>query len=683
MNLRKAWSRAWTPRVVSRLAAVTLIGVLLAMAGVTFFTVYQDRESGEELRALNELADAYTRANAEFMKSQLAAVDVLAAPTAANVERFRERYLAAVAALDDIIRIGDPGDVERAAEMKSHFVPMSEVYLEVIEDALAIDVEDRTDYIIATTITRFYDVSMLEHLLYVPEGATVETPGQSISWGKYVQSLEHFSAEKNGEVETLAAALQDRQTRNATLLVFMQGTGVLLALVSLWGIRVFGQREARSEAELRQLRQAAHTDVLTGLHNRRAFEERLDQLGAARSNATGPAGLVMVDVDQFKLVNDTFGHDHGDRLLRAVADIMRDAFGHAAALFRVGGDEFAAIFPSADREDVHARAERARELAKERLGGVTLSLGVAVGDGTMMDASMLVQAADAAMYEAKMHGRNLVSLYDPASSGPPLFPAARVQAVRDLLIEGDLDVVFQPMWRLDGQFIFGYEALARPAPRYGLAGPRQAFEIAERLGRAAELDRLCLRRIFERAHALPGDALLFVNLSPAFLTHHSFDAAAVREEVARSGLDPAFVVFEVTERSSVPAEFIRPAVAALHAHGFRVALDDVGTGANGFDMLRTTPFEFVKIDRQVMLGAVDDEKSRAALLAILTFAREAGSLAVAEGIETDFLLRLVRSLDDGWVQPHRDLVYGMQGFLLGRPAAGFAQESASQMPHVA
>ncbi|GAB4324898.1 MAG: hypothetical protein Kow0010_07040 [Dehalococcoidia bacterium] len=679
---RRVMPNVWTPRILSRLAAVTLVGVLFAMAGVTLYTVYADRQAERELAHLDELAHAYARANAEFMKSQLAAIDIIGVPTAESVEVYRLRYLAAVAALDELIRIGEPEDVELATEMKSHYVPMSEAYIAIVEDALAADVEDRSEFIIAATVARFSEPDMLAHLFYVPDGATIQTPAATVSWDKYVQSLEHFSAQKTGEVAALSAAHEERQTRNATLLVFMEGSGVLLALISLWGIRVFGRREARAEAELRQLRMAAHTDVLTGLHNRRAFEEQIEQLAGSATNG-GEPGLVIVDVDQFKMVNDTWGHDHGDHLLRAVAGIMQEAFGDAATIYRVGGDEFAAIFSAAERDDVCGRAERARELARERLGGVTLSLGVVIGERAVVDAGMLVQAADAAMYEAKMHGRNLVSVYDPASSAAPLFPAARLQAVRDLLLEGDLDAVFQPMWRVDGRSIFAYEALSRPAARYGLAGPQQAFEVAERLGRAAELDRLCLRRILSRASALPPDALLFVNLSPYFLTHHSFDAVALREAVERAGLGAARVVFEVTERSPIPPEFVLPAVSALREQGFRVALDDVGTGANGFDMLRTIPFDFVKVDRQVMLGALDDEKSRAALLAILAFAREAGALAVAEGIENEELLGLVRRLDGGWVQPVRDLVYGMQGFLLGRPAAVFSRPAAHEMPHVA
>lgn len=683
MYARRFLPNVWTPRVLSRLAAFTLVGVLVAMAGVTFYTVSEDRSSTREVNRIDEIAHAYTGANAEFMKSQLAAIDIISAPTADSLEVYRQRYLAAVAALDAIIRIGEPDDIELATEMKSHYVPMSEAYLQVVEDALTADVDDLSEYIITATVVRFSSPDMAEHLFYIPEGATNRTLGQAVSWGKYVQSLEHFANEKLAAASALSASHESRQQRNASMLFVMNGAGILLALVCLWGIRVFGKREARAEAELRQLRQAAHTDVLTGLHNRRAFEEEIDRIAVRGGDASSQPALVIVDVDQFKSINDTWGHEHGDQLLRAVAAIMHDAFAGAAHIYRIGGDEFAAVFSAAERDDVYDRAERARSLAQERLGGVTLSLGVAVGERALLDAGMLVQAADAAMYEAKMHGRNLVSVYE-AASGQPLFPAAKLQAVRDLLLEGDLQAVFQPMWRLDDRSIFAYEALARPASRYGLSGPAQAFEIAERFGRAAELDRLCLRRTLAAVATLPEGALLFINLSPFFLTHHTFDARTLRADLERAGLSPGRVVFEISERSPIPPEFVLPAVSSLRAEGFRVALDDVGTGSNGFDMLRTVPFEFIKIDRHVMVGALEDEKSRAALLAILAFAREAGALAVAEGIENEQMLELVRTLDGGWVQPIRDLVYGMQGFLLGRPATAFASAARREdVRHVA
>lgn len=684
MSPRRMLPNTWSPRVLSRLTVIGLIAVLAGMAVLTLYTAFENRQSAREVQHLDDVAHAYSHANAEFMKTQLTAIDVISVPSPETVDAYREQYQAAVAALEELANVGDPGDARLAAEIRSHFAPMAEAFLEVAEEAVASGRDDASDYILSATLIRFSSPDMAEHVFYVPEGAVVTTPGEAVSWQKYVDSLEHFAAGTTAKAAAASDTYTGRQERHASFLVTLNGAGILLALISLWGIRVFGQREARAEAELRQLRQAAHTDVLTGLHNRRAFEEEIERIATRAAGEHGQPALVIVDVDQFKTINDTWGHEHGDQLLCSVAGIMHDAFGDAASIYRIGGDEFAAVSATATREEICRRSEHARTLAQERLGGVTLSLGVVIGERAVLDAGMLVQAADAAMYEAKMHGRNLVSIYEPAAPGPPLFPAAKLQAVRDLLVEEDLHAVFQPMWRLDGHSIFAYEALARPAARYGLAGPGQAFEIAERFGRAAELDRLCLRRILASSHELPEDALLFINLSPFFLTHYTFDAATVRGDIERAGLSAARVVFEITERSPIPPEFVLPAVSSLRAEGFRVALDDVGTGSNGFDMLRTVPFEFIKIDRQVMVGAIDDEKSRAALLAILAFAREAGALAVAEGIENEQLLELVRSLDGGWAEPVRDLVYGMQGFLLGRPAAAFGRPVApQQVRHVA
>ena len=288
---------------------------------------------------------------------------------------------------------------------------------------------------------------------------------------------------------------------------------------------------------------------------------------------------------------------------------------------------------------------------------------------------MLREEADAALYDAKMQGRNLAIRYEASPDSMPLFPATKLQAVRRLLAEGDMEAVFHPIWHIDCQTILAYEALSRPNPSYGLTGPQQAFEIAERFGRVADLDRLCVDRILSRASDLPDSALLFINMSPYSLAHHSFSARTLRNQVEAAGLSPDRVVFEITERSQVAPEVVGDAARELHREGFRVALDDVGTGNTGFEMLRKVPCEFMKIDRDVMTSAVAGNTGRAAVMAILAFAAEMGTFVVIDGIEDTQALDFVQQISGAPFTNASGLIQGVQGFLWGEPAPNFRPDA--------
>lgn len=190
--------------------------------------------------------------------------------------------------------------------------------------------------------------------------------------------------------------------------------------------------------------------------------------------------------------------------------------------------------------------------------------------------------------------------------------------------------------------------------------------MAERIGRAHELDALCRAAILARAHELPPDALLFLNLSPASLDHALLAGDTLVTATIAAGLTPARVVLEIAERSLArPAVVIREA-KRLRALGFRIALDDVGAGNAGLEMLRSLPVDYLKIDRSVVAGAVTDTTRRSVLAAILAFAREAGTFVIAEGIETEAMLDFV---DQAGREPMGRTVRAVQGYLLGRPSA--------------
>jgi EAL domain-containing protein (putative c-di-GMP-specific phosphodiesterase class I) len=246
---------------------------------------------------------------------------------------------------------------------------------------------------------------------------------------------------------------------------------------------------------------------------------------------------------------------------------------------------------------------------------------------------------------------------------------AKILAVRRLLAERRLSMLFQPIWRLDRGVILGYEALARPDEDYGLDGPREAFDIAERIGRAPELDALCREAILAHAGELPAEALLFVNLSPQSLDHPLLGGETLVEAVTAAGLTPSRIVLEITERSLARPAVVSRETKRLRDLGFRIALDDVGMGNTGLEMLRLVRADYLKIDRAVLVGALVDTTARSVLAAILAFAREAGTFVIAEGVETEEMLDFVN--ETGRSKPDRH-AHAVQGYLTGRPSPSMA-----------
>jgi len=437
-----------------------------------------------------------------------------------------------------------------------------------------------------------------------------------------------------------------------------------------------GALAASLRAMVAHLRERATTDPLTGLGNHRAYHEEAGRALAHAARHGEPLALALIDLDDFKLINDQHGHTQGDRVLAALGALLRGRRAEDRA-FRLGGDEFALLLPATTQERAATALERLRQEAGPRLSGATLSVGLAArvpddgagntGDaGGAGDLATLREQADAALYEAKRRGRNAVVTFGEIAGDAAIVSGATILAVRRLLAERAVTVAFQPIWDLERGVVLAYEALARPDPSYGLSGPQEAFDVAERIGRAHELDALCRAAILARAHELPRDALLFLNLSPASLDHALLAGETLVEATAAAGLTPARVVLEITERSLTrPAIVIREATR-LRALGFKIALDDVGAGNAGLEMLRSLPVDYLKIDRAVVAGAPTDTTTRSVLAAILAFAREAGTFVIAEGIETEAMLDFV---DRAGREPTGRTVRAVQGYLLGRPSA--------------
>jgi diguanylate cyclase (GGDEF)-like protein/PAS domain S-box-containing protein len=383
--------------------------------------------------------------------------------------------------------------------------------------------------------------------------------------------------------------------------------------------------------------QAVH-DELTGLLNRAALLDELGQLGGH-----SPVAVLFCDLDNFKTVNDTLGHDTGDRLLREVADRLSGAVRQGDLVARFGGDEFVVICPGTDRQAALAAAERICGTLSEPVVlhegtfPVMASIGVAVR-GAGEPTGDLLRDADTAMYAAKAHGRNRAVVFDPAMRDAALARAAAEAQLRDALGQNDVVAWFQPLVELGTERVVGFETLARwEDPVRGLVLPVGFLEVAEESGLIVDLDLAMLRQALEALGTWRAsghdDVRVSVNCSPATLRLAGFDTI-VAEELSSRGLEPAALCLEVTEGTLVgDDEATTDTLAALHELGVSLAVDDFGTGYSGLAQLKSFPASMVKIDKAFVAGLGADMHDEAIVTAVLAMADALGLEACAEGIE--------------------------------------------------
>ena len=462
--------------------------------------------------------------------------------------------------------------------------------------------------------------------------------------------------EEDGEV------LQGRMGVLSTEATVFSSVAVLLALALFY---VVGGRTLARRHSL--VSERAARDPLTDLGNHRSFQDELVRAVAVAARKREPLALAVVDLDKFKTINDRYGHRQGDDVLRDVAKVL--AFGRAGdRAFRIGGDEFALILPELDAAEATTAVERRLTAARATTAGATFTAGVAIRpQGDVTDPAVLWEQADAALYEGKRSGGDSVVAFDDVSDVLSIITPAKARALQALLDEPRVEIAFQPIWDLQEGRVFGLEALARPWDGYGFEGPAEMFAVAEKLGLAHRVDDVCRLAALARARELPDDVLLFLNVNPQTLVHGTLDDRFLRA-VVDAGLDRTHVVLEITERSGARMSLVTEEAVRLHDLGFPLALDDVGAGNAGLDMLRHLPVQFVKIDHSVIAAAMEENHAHAILLAIVAYARKTNAYVIAEGIETPQMLAFVRTLDE-LRDPDASPVRGGQGYLLGRPSA--------------
>lgn len=465
----------------------------------------------------------------------------------------------------------------------------------------------------------------------------------------------------------------------------------------------------------RDMRRMAYTDSLTGLANRLAFRETLDQRLMQLRGVGRQLALLFADIDDFKRVNDTLGHDVGDEVLIQFANRIREAVeragGEASELARFGGDEFVILLHGeGEHADIRSSAAHLAEtlvaelsrpiVVQDRQVFLGTSIGVTLFPEDASGATMLMKNGDIAMYQAKVAGKNGYRFYNRAMDQAVTRRVRIEHDLRGAWERGELTLAYQPIYRVHDKALIGAEALLRwQHPVHGHVAPSVFIDVAEQSGlietigpavvRAACKDAVRWRCESEHAREL----FVSINVSARQLRGVDFREQVV-EALAESGLPPRLMHLELTETAVLgDEEQARRILSSLREHGIKVWLDDFGTGFSGLSHLRRVPVDGVKIDRSFIADMLRDPDDLALTTAIIAMAHSLGMTVVAEGVEKEGLYDLLCArgcdLAQGYWLGHPMNMHDFMGLVAEPPAldqlrlATQTQSTAARLPETA
>ena len=431
---------------------------------------------------------------------------------------------------------------------------------------------------------------------------------------------------------------------------------------------------SRKRAEERLLHDALH-DSLTGLANRALFMDRLDHVIRKARRQGFLFAVLFLDLDRFKVVNDSLGHLTGDQLLVAVAGRIVSAIRTEDTVARIGGDEFAVLLDGVgDVDEAKQAATRLQAaLAKPMEAGgravfVTASIGIALGNGDGRPDDLL-RDADTAMYCAKAEGRARSAVFEPPMRDRAVATLQLETELRQAVERGEFAVHYQPILSLDDGQITGFEALVRwRHPARGLLYPADFLDLAEETGLILPIGDFVLAeacrqlRDWQREYSAKAPLSMSVNLSAGQFRHPGlYDQ--VRSLLEENGLAPGSLTLEMTEGILVEStETALELLTKLRALGVKISIDDFGTGYSSLSYLHWLPLDRLKIDRSFVTGMGENPRNQEILRTIANLARNLGMDVVAEGVETEDQVALLRQLPCGFGQ----------GFLFSRAEGGDA-----------
>lgn len=475
------------------------------------------------------------------------------------------------------------------------------------------------------------------------------------------------SAEQAGRLHRGMEAIANRGRPDTMLTELADGRVVLVSSQPMPGGGWTATHEDITERHRAQaqVEHMARHDTLTGLPNRVLLRERLEETLARDAEAGLRTAVLCVDLDNFKTINDTFGHPFGDILIREVASRVQSVFRSVDTVSRVGGDEFTVVFAGVpDVEAVEAVTRRLLEVLAEPYaigphrvlsGG---SVGLSVSRPDACEADLLLKNADMALYDAKAAGKGTYSFYREDMARQ----LERRHWIESRLLNGDFDeqfeMAYQPITDLETGKVTSVEALLRVRRSQEVpAAPQEIISIAEDTGRIVELGAWVMRSACEAAARMEGEVAVAVNLSPVQFWRGDV-VGMVSEALRATGLPPERLNLEITERVLLDdSKEVLVSLARLKEMGMRVSLDDFGTGYSSLSYLRKFTVDKIKIDRQFVQEIGRNSDHRAIVQTIVNMAAALGMTTVAEGVETAEQLRILR--ETGCEE--------VQGYLFSKP----------------
>jgi diguanylate cyclase (GGDEF)-like protein len=417
------------------------------------------------------------------------------------------------------------------------------------------------------------------------------------------------------------------------------------------------------------------SDALTGLATRASFHSHLGELLAkGRRGDAAPFAIHCIDLDKFKVVNDTLGHPVGDGLLVKVAERIRTAVRGDDMIARLGGDEFAVIQTACERPAAEVLASRLVDLVGRSyiVAGHMISIGVSIGvalaseDGD--DVTTLLKHADLALYRAKADGRGRFRFFQIGMDSEMQSRRLLEMDLRKALALREFEVFYQPQVDVDTKTLLGFEALLRwRSPARGLVSPGMFMALAEEIGLIGRIGDWVLRTACHEAASWPPPVSISVNISPVQFRDGRL-VHAVTSALAASGLDPSRLDLEITEAALLDnTEQVLNVLQEVKALGVRLSMDDFGTGNSSLSYLQKFPFDKIKIDQSFVRGADRSADAGAIVRAVAALGKSLGMTTIAEGVETEEQLDRVRA--EGCSE--------VQGYLIGRPLP--AADAASLM----
>lgn len=423
----------------------------------------------------------------------------------------------------------------------------------------------------------------------------------------------------------------------------------------------------RKEAE-RRISNLAYHDELTNLPNRSLLRDRVEQAVATASRERATLALLFLDLDHFKNINDSLGHATGDRLLQEVASRLLRSVRRSDTVGRLGGDEFLMLLPEANADDAAHVAQKVLEecirpfaLDDHNLA-VTPSIGIAMYPRDGSDYDELLKKADTAMYRAKDEGRNGYRFFTPEMNQAVFQRMILESSLRKAIDNQEFTLHYQPKFAIDGLQLVGVEALLRwHQPEMGMISPAQFIPVAEESGLIVELGQWVLLEACRQIKEWLDDQLPAPKVSINFSTRQ-FTSRSVEQSVFAAlenvGLTGERLEIEITESLlAQDMEYTLAALSSLKQHGISISVDDFGTGYSSLSYLKRFPIDRLKIDQSFVRDIERDADDRAIASAVITMGHSLGMQVIAEGVETQQQLAILREMNCDEIQ----------GYLLGKP----------------